>query len=131
MALSILEILAEAVNAVSDWPQYRAYVSDTPQRLIIGYTVGNQKWDIRIGDVKRSLPALNQKLEQLKRITAHIKLPLKPYPEHQRERELMARMALLQSVAGMNAPNARTHAAHWITYIGRLRAAPDGRFLYW
>jgi hypothetical protein len=131
MALSVLEILAEAVNAVADWPQYWVELADSPARLIVGYRVGDQQWDIRIQDVKRSLPALYAKRDQLKRITANVKLPLRPYPEHQREREFMVRIHLLEAVAGMNAPNARTHAAQWMTHLGRLRAAPDGRFLNW
>jgi hypothetical protein len=124
-----LEALAEAVNAVSDWPEHNAMASDDPVNRLIGYRVGRTEWRFPLRRVKEEIPLLVAKRDQLKAITSKIRLPLRPYPEAQREREFLVRAALLTSAAHVTNSDMRRDTARWITFLGRLRAYPDGSFL--
>jgi hypothetical protein len=125
----LLKILAEAVNAVADWPQYVARADDEPFLREIGYRVGGLRWRCSITQVRREIPDLQTKCAQLRVMAKGIKFPLLAYPAQQREREILARAALLKSAVHVSNAEMRRETAHWITFLGRLRAAPDGSLL--
>ena len=52
----LLHVLAEAVNAVTDWPVYQAMPADEPVRRLIGMVVGPFHWEnrrLRIPELRR------------------------------------------------------------------------------
>ena len=125
----LLKMLAEAVNAVADWPQYTALADDNPLERSIGYRVGPLRFQYGLTQVRRDLPHVNAKCAQLERMVAPIKLPLKAFPEHQKERELFFRLALLRAAVHLSDAEMRQETARWITMLGRLRADPSGAYL--
>ncbi len=129
--MTFLEILAEAVNAVADHPQNSAMCCDEPLNRTLGYAVGMFAWRVPITQIRYELPDLHAKHDQLVRMSKGIRLPLRPYPEQQREREILARRALLKSAVYLTNIEMRRQTASWVTFLGRLRAAPDGSLLGW
>lgn len=123
--LVLLLVLAEAVNAVTDWPVYKAMPADEPVRRLIGMVVGPFKWEIPLSEIKRSLPEVIAKREQLERMAMQYPLPLRPYPYDQRAREIHIRHALLAASVEVFNSEMRQETAKWVTMLGRLRAAPN------
>jgi hypothetical protein len=126
--MKFLVMLAEAVNAVAEWPQERCWASDSPQERCIGYQVGDQVWTCSLTELRRDLPEISSKRDQLMEMVKLLTLPLRPYPEHIREREILARACLLRAVHPQDVAE-RREAAKWVTFLGRLRADPSGRYL--
>lgn len=127
--MTFLRMLAEAVNAVAEWPNECVWAADEPMRLCIGYQVGDQAWECTLQQVKREIPDVYYKRDQLVEMTSRIKLPLRPFPEHVREREILARAALLKAAVYLTNIEMRRETAKWLTFLGRLRAAPNGSLI--
>jgi hypothetical protein len=124
-----LKIMAEAVNAVAEWPNEHVWVADEPARLCIGYQVADERWTCSIHDLKREMQDIYDKLAQLNTMAAGIKLPLRAYPEQVREREILARRAVLRAAVHFTNVEMRQETAKWLTFLGRLRADPSGRLI--
>ena len=125
----LLRILADAVNAVSEWPLHCAYADDDPQSMSIGYRVGELGWRCPVTQVRSDIELIGRKDAQLKEMASWIQLPLRPYPEDQWEREVMVRSALLRCAVHIGNVDMRRQTASWITFLGRLRADPSGALL--
>lgn len=119
----LLTILAEAVNAVSDWPNFRAMCSDDPLSLTLGLVVGPHRWDCTIREVRSQMPALVAKQNELRVMVARHPLPLRPHPHDRRAREIHIRYALLTAAAEITDSDMRRETAKWVTVLGRLRAS--------
>ncbi len=124
-----LEALAEAVNAVADWPLYCAMSADEPVLRLIGFNVGPQDWRIPLTAMREERLLLLAKRDQLLTIAKRTPTPLRPYPHDQRAREFHVRAALLSTAAAVSNSDMRRQTAKWITFLGRLRAAPDGSLM--
>jgi hypothetical protein len=121
-----LEVLAEAVNAVADWPLYCAICSDEPRHLLVGYKVGRQAWHVPLKVLKSERVLLLAKFVQLNALAKRTPLPLRPYPYDQLAREVYARSTLLSCASEITNIAMRRETAKWITFLGRLRADPSG-----
>lgn len=128
--MTFLKMLAEAVNAVADWPAEWCMASDSPAERQLGYQVGDECWRVALTDVRREIPIIEAKRDQLIAMAKPIKLPLDPFPKHVREREILARMLLLKAATFITNTEQRQETAKWITFLGRLRACPNGRLLF-
>ncbi len=127
--MTFLQMLVEAVNAVAEWPQYWARVDDCPVDRTLGYRVASLTWHTPAREIRHEVPHILRKRDQLVELSKAITLPLRPYPEQQREREILARRALLTHAVYPGNIECRRETAHWITFLGRLRAAPDGSLI--
>jgi hypothetical protein len=123
-----LEVLAEAVNAVADWPLYCAMCYDVPARLLVGFKVGPQTWHIPLKVLKVERDPILAKRDQLLAIAKRTPTPLRPYPYDQRAREVYVRAALLSAAVNIS-DTIRRETAKWITFLGRLRSAPNGALM--
>jgi hypothetical protein len=111
----LLELLAEAVNAVADDPTLSVESADDPARLRIGYRVGDQVWYITISEVKKDFPALQAKRDEVRALLA----------EDPESLELKYRAALLVVAAEPGNAAKRRRTAELITLLGRMRAGYD------
>lgn len=125
----LLFLLAEAVNHVADHPQYAAMADDSPHERKLGYRVGPFQFQCTLTEAKRDFPEIAAKKRELDTMTQGIRLPLQPFPAQQREREMLARRTLLQAAVHVGNAHMRQETAKWITFLGRLRAAPDGSLI--
>lgn len=127
--MALLQVLAEAVNTIADWPNYECMASDNPIDRVIGFTIlgfDNERiesWEIPIRDCKRDADAIKDKYDELRIMSQRVKpLPLDAFPADQLAREVHVRLALLLCAAGLSSADSRRHTAWWVTFLGRMRA---------
>lgn len=126
----LLRLLAEAVNCVADFPWHDVWVDDSPIERCLGYRIGETQFRYRLVDVKRGLPEVEAKKRQLEKMVSGIPLPLRAYPDQQREREMLVRCSLLRAAVHLTNVEMRKETARWIMLLGRLRFDPSGQYLY-
>ena len=108
----VLTVLAEAVNAVADWPLYEALCSDDPVNRLVGITVGGHVWQYSLTDLRRSMPFVHDKRRQLERMLV----------EKPRHMELRLRLKLLAYACDVSNSASRRETARLVTVLGRWRA---------
>lgn len=126
----LLHLLAEAVNTVADHPQYAAMCDDSPIERQLGYRIGPFRFRCSITEARRDFPEIEAKRDELKAMVARVRKPLLPYPACQREREIIVRHALLSAATHVSNIEMRRETAKWITFLGRMRAAPNGSLIH-